>query len=89
MLLTVYGAGAVALMMFMYALEQRSEAFILGFALGCLLSSAYGFLAGAWPVGVAELVWCAIAVRRYRRHTVGHGRASPSRPSKASPVSYH
>ena len=32
------------------------------------VSSTYGFLAGTWPFGVVEAIWCAIAVRRY---TVG------------------
>ena len=49
----------------MYALERRGHIFILLFALGCLLSSIYGFLAGAWPFGVIEAIWCAIALRRY------------------------
>lgn len=36
-------------MMLMYALERRGNGFILAFALGCPLSSLYGFLSGAWP----------------------------------------
>src|SRR5215216_3661258 len=39
-------------MMLMYALEYRDRRFILAFACGCLLSSAYAFLAGIWPFGV-------------------------------------
>ena len=38
----------------------------LGFAAGCLLSSAYGFLQGAWPFGVVELIWAGVALRRWR-----------------------
>ncbi|HEU5003121.1 MAG TPA: hypothetical protein VFW71_10130 [Actinomycetota bacterium] len=49
----------------MYALERRGSAFILGFALGCALSSSYGFLSGAWPFGVIEAVWAVLAVRRF------------------------
>ena len=41
--------------------------YVLAFALGCVLSSAYGFLAGAWPFGVVELIWAGIALQRYRR----------------------
>lgn len=52
-------------MMGMYALERRGRGFILAFAGGCFLSSAYGFLSGAWPFGVVEIVWSGIAVRRY------------------------
>jgi hypothetical protein len=63
--LTAYGAAAVTFMVVMYALERRHHAFVLAFAGGCLLSSAYGFLAGAWLFGVVEVVWAAIALRRY------------------------
>ena len=54
-------------MMLMYALERRHRRFVLAFAVGCALSSAYGFLAGTWPFGVVELIWALIAVHRYRR----------------------
>ena len=64
---TVYGVCAVSFMMVMYALEKRGRRFILLFAAGCLLSSAYGFLSGAWPFGVVEAVWSIIAVRRFRQ----------------------
>ncbi|MDE3070781.1 MAG: hypothetical protein KGJ43_08650 [Acidobacteriota bacterium] len=53
-------------MALMYALEARGRAFILAFALGCALSSTYGFLAGTWPFGVVEALWAAVALRRYR-----------------------
>jgi hypothetical protein len=62
---TIYGVCAVSFMMAMYALERRGNGFILAFALGCLLSSAYGFLSGAWPFGVIEFIWSGIALRRY------------------------
>jgi hypothetical protein len=63
--LTAYGVVALTFMMTMYALERRGRLFILLFALGCLLSSIYGFLANAWPFGVIEAIWCVIALRRY------------------------
>jgi hypothetical protein len=62
---TVYGVCAVSFMMTMYALERRGTQFILLFAIGCLLSSAYGFLSGAWPFGVVEFIWSGIALRRW------------------------
>ena len=62
---TVFGVIAVTFMMLMYALERRHPRFVLAFALGCLLSSAYGFLSGAWPFGVVELIWSGVAIRRY------------------------
>ena len=62
---TLYGVCAVTFMMIMYALERRGRRYVLGFALGCVLSSAYGFLSGAWPFGVVELIWAGVALRRY------------------------
>ena len=59
LVITLYGVCAVTFMMTMYTLERRGRIFILGFALGCVLSSVYGFLSGAWPFGVVELVWSA------------------------------
>jgi hypothetical protein len=55
----------VTFMMLMYALERRGPGFVLAFALGCALSSSYGFLAGTWPFGVVEAIWTAIAIRRW------------------------
>lgn len=65
MAVTVYGVVALTFMMCMYALEHRGRIYVLAFAVGCVLSSAYGFLCGAWPFGVVELVWAGIAVRRF------------------------
>ena len=62
---TAFGVVAVSFMLLMYALEKRHPSFVLAFAAGCLLSSAYGFLSGAWPFGVVELIWSGVAVRRY------------------------
>ena len=64
-LLTAYGAAAVSVMMLCYALERRSPLFVLAFAAACLASSIYGFLQGAWPFGVVELVWSGVALRRW------------------------
>jgi hypothetical protein len=52
-------------MIVMYALEARGNRFVLGFALGCALSSVYGFISGAWPFGIIEAIWCGLATRRY------------------------
>jgi hypothetical protein len=65
--LTAFGATAITFMMVMYALESRGRGFVLAFACGCALSSAYGFLAGTWPFGVVEAIWAVIAIDRYRR----------------------
>lgn len=66
-MLTIFGASAVSFMMVMYALERRHPGFVLAFAVGCALSSAYGFLAGTWPFGVVEATWSVVAVHRYAR----------------------
>jgi hypothetical protein len=63
--LTLYGVAVLTFMMLMYALERRGPLFVLAFALGCVLSSSYGFLSGAWPFGVVEAIWSVIALRRY------------------------
>jgi hypothetical protein len=74
--LTAFGLFAVTMMLVFYALEQRSRWFILAFAGSCVLGSAYGFLQGAWPFGLVEAVWCAVAVGRWR--SAGSGRAHSS-----------
>jgi hypothetical protein len=65
--LTVYGVVVLTFMMVMYALEGRGRWFVLAFAVGCALSSSYGFASGAWPFGVIEAIWSLIAVRRFSR----------------------
>lgn len=74
---TVYGVIAVSFMMAMYALEARHRRFILAFAAGCLLSSAYGFLSSTWPFGVVEAIWALVALRRYRAGSPAPGSAPP------------
>ncbi|MCA1831839.1 MAG: hypothetical protein ABR548_08080 [Actinomycetota bacterium] len=64
-MITAFGVTALTFMMAMYALEHRGPRFIVAFALGCALSSAYGFLSGSWPFGAVEAVWCSIAIRRF------------------------
>ena len=64
---SAFGVAALSFMMLMYALERRGRGFVLAFACGCLLSSAYGFLSGVWPFGVLEAIWAVIAVGKYRK----------------------
>ena len=70
-MITVYGVVALLFMMTMYALESRGSGFIIAFAVGCALSSVYGFLSGAWPFGVVEAIWACIAVRRWQTSVTG------------------
>jgi hypothetical protein len=81
MAVTIYGVCALTFMMGMYALEGRGRVFVLAFALGCALSSSYGFLSGAWPFGVVEAIWTLVALRRY----VVAGGATPSPPGRPGP----
>ena len=69
-MLTTYGVAALTFMMLMYAFEHRDHRFILAFAVGCALSSIYGFLSGVWPFGVVEAIWCGIALNRFFRRTM-------------------
>ena len=80
--LTAFGLLSVGAMLACYALESRSPAFVLGFAVACVAASAYGFLQGAWPFGVVELVWSGVALRRWwvRRRDVSSKVAKGSAP---------
>jgi hypothetical protein len=69
--LTLFGIAALTFMMLMYALESRGRAFVLAFAVGCALSSIYGFASGAWPFGVVEAIWAVIALGRWRSSRSG------------------
>ena len=64
-MLNAFGLVAVSATLVCYVLEERAPAYTLGFAGGCLASSAYGFLQGAWPFGVIEIVWTIVALRRW------------------------
>lgn len=66
-LLTLFGAGAVSIMLLSYALEARSRLWVLVFACACVASSLYGWLAGTWPFGVVEGIWALVALRRWWR----------------------
>ncbi len=81
-MVTAFGVVALTFMMVMYALERRGPRFILGFAAGCALSSAYGFMAGAWLFGILEAIWCVIALRRF---TVAVRERRPGKPFSGAP----
>jgi len=69
--LSAFGLLAVTVMLVTYALEERSPWFVLAFAGACLLASAYGFLQGAWPFGLVEAVFAAVAAQRWWRRFHG------------------
>ncbi len=64
--LTLFGLGAVTAMLVCYTFESRGAWVTLAFALSCALSSLYGFLQGAWPIGVVEAIWALVAVNKWR-----------------------
>jgi hypothetical protein len=63
--MTVYGIVVLVFMMAMYSLEGHHRRYVAMFALGCALSSSYGFASGAWPFGAVEAIWSLIALRRF------------------------
>jgi len=67
--LTLFGVVAVSAMLLFYALEDWSPHFVLLFAAASVASSAYGFLQGAWPIGIVEAIWAVVAVQRWQRRT--------------------
>ena len=69
--LTIYGVIAVTSVLVFYALESRAAAFVLAFAAACIAASIYGFLQGAWPFGVVEAIWSAVALNRWRHARTG------------------
>ena len=64
--LSAFGLFSVTAMLLFYAFERRGRWCILGFAMGCASAAVYGFLQGAWPFGVVEAIWAAVAVQRWR-----------------------
>jgi hypothetical protein len=69
--LTAFGLFAVTAMLVCYALEFRSRWFTLAFAASCALGSVYGFLQGAWPFGLVEVIWALVAVEKWRKRPLG------------------
>jgi len=64
-MLTAFGLASVTAMLLCYTLEPRSHWWTLGFSFACVLGSAYGFMQGAWPFGLVEGIWAAVAARRW------------------------
>ena len=82
-LLSLFGLFSVTAMVVCYALEQRSPWFILAFAVACVLGSVYGFLQGAWPFGLVEVIWALIAfetLRAFGSCLIAAGLSPASRP---------
>jgi hypothetical protein len=54
-----------------YALEPRSNTYVLGFAIACAGAATYAVLIRSWPFALAEAVWCAVALRRWAARRAG------------------
>jgi hypothetical protein len=65
--LTLFGVLSVTAMLVFYALEERSPYFLVAFSLACWSAAVYGWLAGTWPFAVVEVIWGAVALRRFLR----------------------
>jgi 4-amino-4-deoxy-L-arabinose transferase-like glycosyltransferase len=65
--LSLFGLFSVTAMLVCYAREERHHLYVLGFAAACGLASLYGFLQGAWPFGLVELVFAGVALERWRK----------------------
>ena len=63
--MAAFGAVAVSVTAMAYVLERRHRAFAAVFALGCALSSAYGFTIGSIPFGTVEALWSLAALWRF------------------------
>ena len=63
--LTLFGLLSLSAMLVFYAFEHRSHWYVLAMAGACIAASIYGFLQGAWPFGVLELIWAAVAFKRW------------------------
>ena len=64
-MLTVFGSLAVGIMFVSYWLEGRSKWFVLAFAAASGLTAAYSGLVAAYPITVIEVLWAAVALRRF------------------------
>ncbi len=81
-LLTAYGLCSVSLMLAFYALEAKGNVFVFLFAASCILASIYGFMQGAWPFGCVELIWSAVAFRRFWMRRINEsGGSAPKAPT--------
>jgi len=72
--LTAFGLLSVTAMLLCYALEHKNSWFILAFAVSCWFGAAYGFLQGAWPFGIMEVIWGFVAMGKWRKVYLAHRR---------------
>src|SRR6476659_8209762 len=65
----------------------RSSVGMLMFSVGLAAWATYGFLQGAWPLGITESVWAAVAaVRWWRNWRIEIGNKQPPRRELEIPI---
>jgi fluoride ion exporter CrcB/FEX len=64
--LMVFGflSAFATIVCFLY--QRHARSFVLALAICLAAMSAYGFMAGAWPLGIVEMVWSVWALARWR-----------------------
>jgi hypothetical protein len=77
------GATSVSVMLLAWLQERQSRHWALVRAVACVVAAAYGFLQGAWPLGIAAIAWAVSAVVKWR--TARRPRTSP-RMAKPAPT---
>ncbi|WP_226820121.1 hypothetical protein [Acidithiobacillus ferrooxidans] len=45
--------------------DATADELELAFSVSCRGTSIYGFLAGTWPFGVVEFIWCLLVLRKW------------------------
>jgi hypothetical protein len=75
--LTAYGLLSVSLGLIFYALESKSHIFVLLFSVSCVMASVYGFLQGAWPFGLVEIIWSGVALKRWLNRSGAETKQGP------------
>jgi hypothetical protein len=63
----VFGFLSMFMAVVVFIHVHRSRPAVLGLAICLLATSAYGFLQGAWPIGIVQLVWACSMLRRWHR----------------------
>lgn len=65
--------------------EGQGRRFTLGCAIAGVAAAVYGFVQGAWPLGIVEAVWAAGALRRWWRAPVDQAAERSARPDAVRP----
>jgi len=64
--LMLFGFLTAVVTLFCYWEQNRRRSFLLPLAIATVGMAAYGFMQGAWPLGLVAIVWAAGTFRRWR-----------------------